>query len=942
MRGARAIVVAGMLALACGACATAAVERAGWAMTQPGALAPDPSMKFGELRNGFRWMAAPTGTQSGEGRVSLRLVLMAGSRHEQAGAEGAAHLLEHMAFRGTRRFADGDIQRRLGALGLAPGRDINAATGQDATVYRIDLPRGDADAMFAALSVLREIASEMTLDPAMLDAERGVVLAEERARAGPDAELAEAIDRARLGDHPHARPIIGRRGSIEHIGAGDLRRFYDAWYRPERAVLIVAGDIDGEALQAVIANQFGDWRGKGVAGVDPPPAALQLRPAVEAPEERGTGETVVLVDWPGAFAQRRATEADRRAQLVDMLWATALNERLPTLLEQAGRPARSASLSVNRTAGVWEAVTASAAGVLDPARTAAILTEAARQAATFGIDADELARAKELQLAAARRASFGFAQSAPARADRLVDQLLLDGSAFQSPQQERALLERLAPGVTLEEANAALRKRLGGAAHVLVSGGTAERDALRASVSSAVEQAMAIPAAPYTGRALPDWPYADFGAPGAVVERQHVADLDVTLVKFANGLDLSIRPMKAEAGRARVTLAFGDGRAGLPREAHTAAEMGLTVWAQGGLGKLSRTQQARLLAMDGVGLSAAMADDAYLLRATTHASSMRRQLELMAAMMSDPGYRTDEWERFLRAAEEADTAAASTPVRVLTQALPGLLRSGDVRWTPSTAQERAAWKAEDAVAFIAPVVANAPMELRIVGDVDVEAVIADVAATLGALPLRVKVKPDDAIRRARFPDAAGVIVVPHEGRADQAALTIAWPVGRDLLADPKAYRVARVLAQLLQDRATLHFRTGESTTYAPTGSAVFSRTSPGFGYIALSLELPPERIDEAMGVIDTLARGLAEKPPTAEELNWVLNPQTLQAGQERRESLAFWSINLARAHQDGRPLDYIRTHESGHAAITPQDVQAAAAEWLHADRALRVKSVARD
>ena len=127
--------------------------------------------------------------------------------------------------------------------------------------------------MDTGLKFFREIASELTLSQDALDSERRVVLAEERQRAGPGMDIGDAQRAAEFPGHPFARSPIGRDDVIESATPAQLRAFYDAYYRPERAVLVVVGDIDPTAIEAKIKAMFSDWAGRGAAGQGPAPFA---------------------------------------------------------------------------------------------------------------------------------------------------------------------------------------------------------------------------------------------------------------------------------------------------------------------------------------------------------------------------------------------------------------------------------------------------------------------------------------------------------------------------------------------------------------------------------------------------------------------------------------------------------------------------------------------
>lgn len=206
--------------------------------------------------------------------VATAVWYQAGTRHEPAGQEGIAHFLEHMMFKGSPRFGPGEIDR----LTQSAGGSNNAFTGHDATCYYFTFSR---DRWRLALDVEADRMAALTLDPAEVERERQVVL-EEIAMYEDDPwdALELAAYRGVYAGHPYGRPVLGTRESLARIGTAELARFHRDHYRPDNAVLVVAGDLDETAL-AEVERRFSHL----AAGTSPP---------VSSP-----------AGWSGAVPQRR-------------------------------------------------------------------------------------------------------------------------------------------------------------------------------------------------------------------------------------------------------------------------------------------------------------------------------------------------------------------------------------------------------------------------------------------------------------------------------------------------------------------------------------------------------------------------------------------------------------------------------------------------------------
>ncbi|MBN8525362.1 MAG: insulinase family protein, partial [Planctomycetes bacterium] len=154
---------------------------------QESALAPDPAVRWGALPNGARY--AIMRSAQPQGRVSLRLRIASGSLLEDEPQRGLAHMLEHMAFNGSRHYAPGELIPALQRLGIGFGSQLNAHTGFDETVYKIDLPDAKPETLEIGLNVLADQAGGLLLDAGEVERERGVVLSELRDKDGPGLRL---------------------------------------------------------------------------------------------------------------------------------------------------------------------------------------------------------------------------------------------------------------------------------------------------------------------------------------------------------------------------------------------------------------------------------------------------------------------------------------------------------------------------------------------------------------------------------------------------------------------------------------------------------------------------------------------------------------------------------------------------------------------------------
>ncbi|WP_234896638.1 insulinase family protein, partial [Sinorhizobium meliloti] len=307
-----------------------------WPQTQSDIQA-ESEVHFGTLANGMRFAIMRNATPPGQAAIRFRIG--AGSLDENDNQQGLAHVLEHMAFKGSTHVAEGDIIRILQRKGLAFGPDINASTSYDETVYTLDLPEVDADTISTGLMLMRETASELTLDASAFDRERGVILSEERLGDTPQYRASLGIMNSLLaGQRATTRAPIGKADIISNTPVELVRDYYRANYRPDRATLIVVGDIDPAAMEVEIRQRFGDWKALGPAPIKADLGALvkkgESAEVIVVPDSR----TSIQIAWTRPYDAAPDTFAKRRAELIENLGLRVLNRRVSTIAGKANAP----------------------------------------------------------------------------------------------------------------------------------------------------------------------------------------------------------------------------------------------------------------------------------------------------------------------------------------------------------------------------------------------------------------------------------------------------------------------------------------------------------------------------------------------------------------------------------------------------------------------------
>jgi zinc protease len=903
-------------------------------------LTPDEAARFGTLPNGMRYVLKRNATPAGA--ASIRLRFDAGSLHEAEDQRGLAHYIEHLTLNETRNVPEGELVRILERAGLRFGPDTNASTGFEQTLYMLDLPRADAETVDTALFLMREVAGEATLSQRAIDNERGIILSEERTRATPTFRLAED----ELG-FLYRDDILARRmpiGTTEVIQTAPRERFvafYDNFYRPERATLVAVGDFDLDEMEAKIRARFSDWRARGADGGDRPPVNLPERGVETRVFVEPGVPTRVTMSWVAPLDESPDTAARRVARAEEALAIQILNRRFERIATSENAPLI-AGLALRHRVGlrgeVVQVIGVSQAGAWTPAL--ATIEQEQRRLVQHGVTDAEIAREVSEMRARLTAAAAGAATRNSADIAMAVVNSVNEGRVFLSPAAELALFDRAAEGLTAARVNAAAARVFAGGSGPLVHLASPQPvEGSETALAAAFAEARRTPVAAPQVQQAAAWPYTSFGTPGRVVERREIAGTGATAVRFANGVRLTVRPTQFRDDEVIASVRFGRGQLGLPTDRPS------PIWgyaaggfAAAGLGQLSFEDLQQVLAGRVYGLDAGVAEDAFTLSGRTRPEDLTVQLQLLAAYLTDPGWRAAGWDRLRSFSGTIHDQFETTPGGVFGRDSGALLRGGDARWETPSREQMAAGAIGELRALLEADMRSGPIEVVIVGDVEVDRAVAEVANTFGALPPRTEAAASGR-PGVRFP-AAGAVTRTHGGRADQALGFIAWPT-TDFYSDVRRAQGLGLLARILQLRVTDEVRERQGAAYSPVAMHQAADHAGGFGYMGAMIEAPPAAVDAFFTDVLAMARDLRERPIEADELERARRPLVETMQRNRTSNNQWWVGALGGIHGQPARADSISRGVDMVNSFTPAELQALARQYLVEERAWRFSALPR-
>ena len=216
----------------------------------------DPSVRTGKLPNGLTYYIKQNNWP--EHRVNFYIAQRVGSLQEEESQRGLAHFLEHMAFNGSEHYPGNGVIDYTRSIGVEFGRDLNAYTSVDQTVYNInDVPSTRVSAIDSCLLILKDWSNGLLLEDKEIDKERGVIHEEWRVRSSAQQRLYERnLETLYPGSKYGKRMPIGLMSVIDNFKYDELRDYYHKWYRPDNQAIVVVGDIDVDRTEAKIKELF--------------------------------------------------------------------------------------------------------------------------------------------------------------------------------------------------------------------------------------------------------------------------------------------------------------------------------------------------------------------------------------------------------------------------------------------------------------------------------------------------------------------------------------------------------------------------------------------------------------------------------------------------------------------------------------------------------------
>jgi zinc protease len=892
----------------------------------------DPAVRSGTLPNGLRWFIRRNSRP--EKRAALRLAVKAGSIDEDDDQRGLAHVLEHMAFNGTAHFKPGELVAYLESIGARFGPHVNAYTSYDETVYMLDVPTDREGVLERGFVALSDFAGGMTLDPKEIDRERGVVIEEWRGRLGANARMQVVHGKAIYGASKYTERLpIGTPEVLKSFTPQRLRDFYEKWYRPDRMAVVVVGDLDPAAAEALVTKHFGTMKKPASAverPVHPIPPHADVRFGI-ATDPEAQQSSVALVHQRPLAAFR--TVGDYRRLLVRSLVHQMLNARFSEIARQPDAPFLGASSDDDSFGRTLEAFTLAAR--VNDGGIAKGLEALAREAARldrFGFGDAELERGRQWTLASYEQSYNERDKSEHGAFASELIRHFLEGEPAPGIAFEYELARKVVPSITTAEA-AGLAKELITQDNRVVLVVAPEKAGSAAPTEAALRSAMQQGSASevtawrddMAGRELmPKKP-----EPGRVTGSKEIPEVGVTVLTLSNGAVVWLKPTDFKNDQVVFT-SYAKGGASLASAGeYYDAVLSPTLVGISGVGGFTPVELGKLLPGRLVDVSPYMSMYTHGVSGSSTPRDLETALQLLHLYFTEPNRTPESFDLMKRRLQAVLANQAQSPGAVFGEWVRQVNTMNHYTSRTLKPEDVPSLQAEKMWEYYAARFENAAdFTFFFAGAFDVKALTPLIATYIGSLPS--KGSPAAKVRDLGLEFPTGVKrEVVQKGKEPRSQTVVSFFADTGL--DEMEMHRARAAASVLEMRLRDVLREELGGTYSVGVGYSNTQPQPGYGTMGVEFGSSPENVDRLVKtVLDETAK-VRDAGPSADEVQKVQELERRELETAMRQN-PYWLNSLQTVHLLGWDPVRIAKRLERTGTLTRENIHAAFKKYFPGDR----------
>lgn len=895
-------------------------------------LPADPAVRVGKLDNGLTYYIRHNDKPAQ--RAEFYLATNVGAIQETPDQDGLAHFLEHMCFNGTKNFPGKGILNYLESIGASFGGNVNASTGVEQTIYLLNnIPIVRETVIDSCILIMHDYSHFVTLDPAEIDAERGVILEEKRSRNDASWRVREKAGKYLYGDTKYADcTVIGSEENLRTFKPESLENFYRTWYHPDMQALVVVGDVDADYVENVIKRTFAD-----IPPAENPKAKDVITiPALDTPavgiitDPELTSSTIEVYWEDEALPEYlNNTQVGFVTELVKDIISTIMNERFSDISSKPGAPFLNAGIGIGELCETCEAVYTASTFKDGEVATAfeAMLTEMEKMK-RFGFTDDEVQRAKD-ELLSQYESNANKAETR--KNSEFVMPLInnfFDNKPYMEPATELEIAKVFLAQIDASSINQMAAQVLSDNMVILYT--APEREGLvhptEAQLLEVVEKVSSSEIARNAGEELPSEFISAKSLKGSKVARREAYKYGSELITLKNGVRVVLLPVDYEKDRISLSLTKKGGQSIIPDADMASFESNiLNAYTNNtGVGAFSKTTVGKMLSGKQVNAAPFIGSYTHGISANSTTKDAETMLQLVYLYFTQPRFDAYEFQNGIDQLEAI---------------LPSMVRQSNYKLQKAIyenvfTKKRSPLISEESVKMaslptIERVYRNtlfkdaAGTTVYIVGDFDKEEMLALVQKYIGSLP-KGKKAADWAYLGDGFVSSSRTVDFKAEMQTPMVTVLQCY------ISQDKPYSMQTevnydALAYILNMVYTETLRENEGGTYGASAVAEVSNEPYEYRIMQVVFQTNEESADKLRTIAVDGLKELAVNGPTAEHFDKTVKNLEKNIPESRIRN-SYWAGALSIFDLNGVDTDAER--EAAVKALTPEMIRQTAKELL--------------
>jgi len=888
-------------------------------------LKNDPAVRIGKLDNGLTYYIRHN--TKPEKRAEFYLFTNVGAIQENERQAGLAHFLEHMCLNGTKNLPDKMLISYLESIGCSFGRNINAGTGVEQTMYMLNnVPMLREGVLDTCLLIMHDYAAFVTNDFEEIDKERGVIIEELRTRRTAQWRLFEAsLPYLYKGSKYAECNLIGTVEGLSTFEPQELVDFYKTWYRPDHQAVIVVGDVDVDQVENKLIALFADV---------PAPAAPSPKKVIPIPENdepiigittdpEAQGTTIdFLIKSEPVPKEMRPLGMIYMVDMFKYFVSRMMNDRFEEIAQQPDAPFLGASMSFSSITTSADATYFSVASKdgESPKAFEALMMEVEKMR-RFGFTDAELERAKTNFTRRLERA----AENAGDRMNSEFVNDMISNYAFNEPildpVYELEVAKGYLPFIQLEQINQIGQQVITPENRVVVLS-SPKREGLiiptAEDLQSIMDKVEGMELQAYEEE-VSDEPIVDVAAivPGKVV-KEEAGVFESTVWTLSNGIKVVVKPTDYKKDEVLFNMKNDGGLSILSEELLPSVESNVfALWTQSnGVGNFSATALKKKTTGKIANATPYINDYSQGIRGSASPQDLQTLFELVYANIVTPRFEAGEFEASMAQLNAIVPNLEKTPNYMLQKELYKSLYNNNPRSQLISSELLSKVNMENLEKAYRDCFKNSNgAVVTIVGNVDLQVLKPLVELYLGSLPAATEpagwVKNDNRIQKGKVENHFKVVM-----ETPKTSIVNVYSADQDYTLENQVYLDA--VKSILDMAYVKSLREDEGGTYGASVQVITADQPEAHAALIILFDTDPERQDRMRQIVEADVTSLVDNGPS-EEYVGKTKENFLKNRQENLIRNNFWNQVLVNYYTDD--LDTMTDYEQIVKGITPGSVQ---------------------